>query len=170
MNAIQHAEDRRNIRKNFILALHLAIKRIRIQLRNRKPIADPDPVCSTQQNKLRWLLHRQRTQHHRIEQAEDRRVCPYSQRQRDQRHRRKHRAAQHSARTVVDVLRQAFKPLPSPCHVALLFDPRRVAESSLRGHACLTRRRSCLHLLLLSQLKMQTDLIFKVRIKLASTH
>jgi hypothetical protein len=74
VNLIGHAERRRHIGENVIAFLHLAIKRVGVQPAIRKPIADSFIQTVAEQHQLRRFVHRQRFQHYRVHQAEDRRV------------------------------------------------------------------------------------------------
>ncbi len=81
-------------------------------------------------HKALGILHRQRTQHDRVEDAEYRRVCAYAERQRDNRGGGKAGIGAQHSQSVTAVLNECFEERPDPHGAAGLGQLGHVAEGS----------------------------------------
>jgi hypothetical protein len=97
VHQVEHAGGRRNVRENFVALLHFAEKRVGIKLVVRERVADAVVQAASKNHQLLGVLDRQRAQHQRVDQAENRGVRPDSERKRKQRNQRDPGAAQHRA-------------------------------------------------------------------------
>ena len=84
-------------------------------------------------HELLGMLHRQLAQHQRVDQAEDGRIGPDAQGQRQKGNGRKSRTPPHAAERIAYVLPQSFQGTPSPHLARDLLDQRPVAKLPAGG-------------------------------------
>src|SRR5690348_1705450 len=117
-------------------------------------------------DKLRRVAHRQRTEDHRVDQAEDRRIGADAEGQRQDRYGCEPGVAAELAEAVAQILDQGFEPLEAPGGAHLFLDLRGVAEGAACGVGGFFRRSARGLLVFRFQFQMTAQFALKLRLAL----